>query len=48
MEIVKPVPDEALKINDYYTLQTSCDSKIKPQVLAKVCLHNFYFFLARK
>ncbi len=32
MEILKPTPDEALKIFGRYTLQTSCDSKIKPQV----------------
>ncbi len=44
MEIVKPTPDKPLKINDSYTLKTSCDSEIKPLVLAKVCLHNIFIF----
>lgn len=50
MEILKPTPDEALKMNDYYTLQTTCDSKIKPQVLAKkLCLHIcFPLFFGQK
>ncbi|XP_026116258.1 NACHT, LRR and PYD domains-containing protein 1b allele 5-like [Carassius auratus] len=33
MEIVKPTPNKALKINKFYTLKTSCDSKINPQDL---------------
>ncbi len=45
MEILKPTPDEALKMNDYYTLQTSCDSKIKPSVLAKSLPSPFFFWL---
>ncbi len=48
MEILKPTPDEALKLNDYYTLQSSCDSKIKPAVLAKSLpspLFLFFFWL---
>ncbi|XP_016117335.1 NACHT, LRR and PYD domains-containing protein 1b allele 5-like [Sinocyclocheilus grahami] len=33
MEILKPTPDEALKIDDSYTLKTSGGSKIKPSSL---------------
>ncbi|RXN33919.1 LRR and PYD domains-containing 1b allele 5-like protein [Labeo rohita] len=34
MEIVKPTPHKALKIDDGYTLKTSRDSKIKPPVIS--------------
>ncbi|KAK9972422.1 hypothetical protein ABG768_025729 [Culter alburnus] len=33
MRIIKPKPDKALKIDDCYTLKTSCDSTIKPPSL---------------
>ncbi|KAI2643030.1 hypothetical protein H4Q32_027696 [Labeo rohita] len=33
MEILKPIPDEALIMDDSYILKTSCDSKIKPSSL---------------
>uniref|UniRef100_A0A8C2I9P2 FIIND domain-containing protein n=1 Tax=Cyprinus carpio TaxID=7962 RepID=A0A8C2I9P2_CYPCA len=43
MEIVKPSPDEALKIDNCYTLKTSCDSKIKPPNLQLTpCKANFF------
>ncbi|KTG04816.1 hypothetical protein cypCar_00040370 [Cyprinus carpio] len=43
MEIVKPSPDKALKIDDCYTLKTSCDSRIKPQNLKLTpCKANFF------
>ncbi|KAL1270471.1 hypothetical protein QQF64_029487, partial [Cirrhinus molitorella] len=33
MEILKPIPDEVLTMDDSYTLKTSCGSKIKPSSL---------------
>ncbi|KAK2914433.1 hypothetical protein Q8A67_002832 [Cirrhinus molitorella] len=33
MEILKPTPNEPFKLDDCYTLKTSCDSKIKPTSL---------------
>ncbi|XP_052458989.1 NACHT, LRR and PYD domains-containing protein 1 homolog [Carassius gibelio] len=42
-EIVKPTPNEALKIDKFYTLKTSCDSKINPQDLKLTpCKANFF------
>ncbi|XP_050961167.1 NACHT, LRR and PYD domains-containing protein 1 homolog [Labeo rohita] len=43
MEIVKPTPHKALKIDDGYTLKTSRDSKIKPPSLELTpCKANFF------
>ncbi|KAF4110488.1 hypothetical protein G5714_007519 [Onychostoma macrolepis] len=43
MEILKPTPDKPLKIDDSYTLKTSCDSEIKPLSLTLTpCKTNFF------
>ncbi|XP_051756522.1 NACHT, LRR and PYD domains-containing protein 1 homolog isoform X2 [Ctenopharyngodon idella] len=43
MRIVKPKPNKALKMNDCYTLKTSCDSTIKPPSLnLTTCKANFF------